>query len=145
MLLAVTVQAFSTRTNPAVIGAARRGLSREDASDEMEVGSIAVPNGDIGSWRLVIGNNPATMTATRLWIDGQPSRGGLGERIQQARSSIEGARAAPVLVAVALHFPSGALGVAERERSQRLLTAFLVAQTDLGAQISALARAAAGG
>lgn len=145
LLLAVTVQAFSTRTNPAAIGAARRGLSREDASDEMEVGSIAVPDGDIGSWRLVIGNNPTTMTATRLWIDGQPSRGGLGERIQQARSSIEGARAAPVLVAVALHFPNGALSVAERERAQRLLTAFLVAQTGLGAQISALARAAAGG
>ena len=145
LTLSVTVQAFSTRTNPAAIGTARRELSREGATDEMEVGSIAVPDGDIGSWRLVIGNNPATMTATRLWIDGRPSRGGLGERIQQARSSIEGARAAPVLVAVALQFPGGTLSIAERERAQRLLTAFLVAQTGLGAQISAMARAAAGG
>ena len=145
VLLAVTVQAFSTRTNPAAIGAARRELSREDASDEMEVGLIAVPQSDVGSWRLVIGATPATMAASRLWIDGQPSRGGLGERIQQARSSIVGARAAPVLVTAALHYPSGALNSVERERAQQLLTAFLAAQTNLSAQISALARAAAGG
>ncbi len=142
--LTVTVQMFSVRTNPSAIGQARRELSRDGATDEMEVGSIAAP-GEGANWRLVIGNNPATMTATRLWIDGQLSRGGLGERIQQARNSVEGATAAPALVVVALQFPPGALNIAERDRAQRLMTAFLAAQSGLGAQVSALARAAAGG
>jgi hypothetical protein len=142
--LAVTVQTFSTRTNPAAIVQARRELAREDASDEMEYGTIALPGANPDSWRLTIGTTPPAMTATTLWLDGQPSRGGLGERLEQARDSIAGARLAPVLVAVALNFPPGRLGHAERERAERGLTAFLAAQAGLGAQITALARAAAG-
>jgi exosortase A len=143
--LAVTVQVFSTRANPAAITQARRELAREDSSEEMEFGSLAVPGGTPASWRLAIGTTPPVMAATALWIEGEPSRGGLAERILQARNSVQGAGAAPVLVAAAIHFPHGSLGMAERDRSQRLLAAFLARQPTLGAQISALARTAAGG
>lgn len=142
--LSVTVQVFSTRANPAAIGQARRELAREDLSEEMEFGSLAVPGGEPSSWRLAIGSNPPVMAATALWIEGRPSRGGLGERIMQARNSVQGAASAPVLVAASLHFPRGPMGGAERDRAQRLLAAFLAAQAGLGGQITALARAAAG-
>jgi exosortase A len=142
--LAMTVQVFSTRANPAAIGQARRELAREDSSEELEFGSLAVPGGDPASWRLVIGNTPPVMAATALWVEGQPSRGGLAERILQARNSVQGAPAATVLVAAALHFPQGTLASSERDQAQRMLATFLAHQGALGPQITALAHAAAG-
>jgi len=142
--LVITTQTFSTRANPAAIGQARRELTREDASDEMEFGTLAVPGGDPASWRLTIGTNPAVVTATTTWLDGAPSRGGLAERIHQARSSIEGVPFAPVLVAVSMDLPRNALNSATRERVQQLLRLFLAGQPTLGAQVTAMARTAAG-
>jgi exosortase A len=142
--LTVTLQAFSTRTNPEAILLARRDLAREDVED-MEFGSLAVPGGSPERWRLAIGGKIGAMTATALWIEGQPSRGGLGERILQARNSVRGAQAAPVLMAVAMHFPRSPLSSREREVAQKLLAAFLAAQPDLGGQVAAIAHAAAGG
>ena len=140
--LTMTVQVFSTRANPSAIVQARRSLAREDLADEMEFGAIDVPGQ--GSWRLATSANPAAMAATRLWLDGAPSRGGLGERIRQARNSVAGAEAAPVLVAATLQFPRSPIGVREREWAQQLLAAFLGAQAGLDEQITNLARAAAG-
>ena len=142
--LVVTVQAFPIRVNPGAIGHARRLLTREEASEEMEYGSLPIAQGD-GSWRLVTGSTPPVMSASALWLDAAPSRGGLAERIRQARSSIEGAAAAPVLVVAALEFPGGTLKPSERDHAKRLLSAFLTNQPSLSAQVAALARAAAGG
>ncbi len=140
--LTMTVQVFSTRANPSAIVQARRSLAREDLADEMEFGALDVQGQ--GSWRLATSANPAAMAATRLWLDGAPSRGGLGERIRQARNSVAGAEAAPVLVAATLQFPRSPIGVREREWAQQLLAAFLGAQAGLDEQITNLARAAAG-
>jgi len=142
--MSVTVQAFSTRTNPGAIIQARRELARENIED-MEYGSLAVPGGTPSHWRLAIGSKEAAMTATALWVEGAPSRGGLGERIIQARNSVTGAALAPVLMAVAVHFPAGRLGPYDREAAQNMLANFLAAQPGLGGQIEALAHAAAGG
>lgn len=142
--LLVTVQAFSTRANPGTIAQALRELSHEGASDEMEYGAIAMAGETHGSWRLTIGSDPAAMSATALWLDGVPRQGGLAERIRQARASIEGARLAPVLMAVAVEFPPGRLGNAEREQVQQMLTTFLAAQTGLSAAIGRVAQEAVG-
>ena len=141
--LIVTVQAFPTRVNPGAIVQVRRGLTREDASEEMEYASLPIAQGE-GSWRLVTGSSPAVMSASALWLDGAPSLGGLSERIRQARNSIDGAPAAPVLVVVAMQFPSGQLKAAERDHAKRVLATFLANQPSLAPQVAALARAAAG-
>lgn len=140
--LAVTVQVFSTHANPSAIVQARRSLAREDLADEMEFGALDVPG--LGSWRLATSANPAAMAATWLWLDGAPSRGGLAERIRQARNSVAGTEAAPVLVAASVQFPRSPIGPREREWAQQLLAAFLGAQTGLDAQIGQVARAAVG-
>ncbi len=142
--LTVTLQTFSTRTNPEAITLARRALAREEIED-IEFGALAVPGATPDRWRLAIGNKESTMVATALWIEGEPSRGGLGERIRQARNSVQGATDAPVLMAVAVHFPNSPLVPREREFAQRMLAAFLAAQSNLGPQVTAIARAAAGG
>ena len=142
--MTVTMQVFSARTNPADIVLARRELAREGIED-MEFGSLAVPGGTPSHWRLAIGSKVAAMTATALWIEGEPSHGGLSERILQARNSVAGASAAPVLVAAALHFPAGQLGARDREAAQQLLATFLAAQPTLAEQIHSVARAAAQG
>ena len=140
--LTMTVQVFSTHANPSAIVQARRSLAREDLADEMEFGALDVPGQ--GSWRLATSANPAAMAATRLWLDGAPSRGGLAERIRQARNSVMGTDAASVLVAASVQFPRSPIGAREREWAQQLLAAFLGAQAGLDEQIANLARAAAG-
>jgi hypothetical protein len=140
--LTVTVQAFSTRTNPETITLARRELAREGIED-MEFGSLSVPDATPASWRLAVASKESAMTATALWIEGEPARGGLGERIRQARNSIAGAAAAPVLVAAGFTFPRSPMHPQEREAAQKRLAQFLAAQADLSAQVAALARAAA--
>jgi exosortase A len=140
--LTVTVQVFSTRANPSAIVQARRSLAREELADEMEFGSLAVPGQ--GHWRLATSANPAAMAATLLWLDGGPSRGGLAERIRQARNSVVGSDAAPVLVAASLQFPRSPIGPREREWAQLLLQEFLGGQAGLETQLANLARAAAG-
>jgi exosortase A len=145
--LSITVQAFPTRVNPGAIVQIRRILTREEASEEMEYGSLpmAAPGaGGEGGWRLVTGSSPPVMSASALWLDGAPSRGGLSERIRQARNSVDGAPAAPVLVVAAMQFPSGQLKAAERDHAKRVLATFLANQPSLAPQMAALARAAAG-
>ena len=142
--LLITLQLFSTRANPAALIQARRELTNEGASDEMEYGTLAVPGGIPANWRLTIGSAAAVMSATATWIDGAPSRGGLLERIHQARSSIDGASVAPVLVTVALELPKGSMNASNRDRAQRLLSTFIASQPALGAQVVVLARIAAG-
>ena len=142
--LSVTMQVFARHANLNQIVATRRSLGRETGSDEVEIGSLAVPEIAGPGWRLAINNDPATMAATALWIDGQPSRGGLGERIVQARNSVAGAAAAAVLVAVELHFIRSPLSPQDRDQAQRLLAAFLAGQPSLSEQVAGVAAQAAG-
>ena len=81
------------------------------------------------------------MTATALWIDAQPSEGGLADRLRLARNSLglgQGGGAAPVLVAVRFTVGQGEFGLMERQRGRQLIQSFLAAQPGLSAQIAAL-------
>lgn len=143
--LSMTMQVFPARANHNRIVATRRDLGREFAAEEIEMGSLPVEGGTPASWRLAINKDPAVMAATTLYVEGAPSRGGLGERILQARNSVVGASAAPVLLALELHFIRNPLSPIDRERAQILMSRFIASQPDLAGQVGAIATAAATG
>ena len=144
--LTVLLQVFPPRINPTALAASRQQLSGEMASDERIFASLMIPGIEPRRWRTVSTEAPPRMTAMASWLDGQPSTGGLGERLRQARNSLFGARFAPVVLAVSaepLSAPgktgSGMAGGPMHQQAERLISVFLNAQADLSQQVAALA------
>ncbi len=141
LLLTATVQVFPPRTNPAALIAARRGAGAEDFAEDVVTGQIA----GAAAWRLVETEKPDRMTATALWIDGDPGLGGLAGRLRQARNSIMGGDFAPVLITVRVdgNAPDGvSMSRGQRQQAREVIRAFIDAQDDLPGRAILLARAA---
>jgi hypothetical protein len=120
-LIDVRVQEFSDHASAAVLWAAQRLATREETVDDPEISSLA-------HWRLVAtGGALGQLTATMLWIDGQPGLEGLRARLRQARASVFGSDFPPLLVVVSVIGTSGA----DREALRR----FLDSQTGLLASV----------
>ena len=126
----------------------RDRLSGADASDERLFSSMFVPGIAPSHWRTVTTETPARVTAMSYWLDGQPSAGGLRERLVQARNSMLGSRYAQVLMAVSAEpiVPAAQktepLTGPQRQFAERAIQVFLNAQAGLADQVAALATSA---
>jgi hypothetical protein len=142
MTLTVTVLAFPQRSTMGPVRAAdlRLGL----AGEEVEGGTLQVPGGTPPAWRLRTGPGGLQASASMIWLDGEPARGGLAGRLGQARDSVFGAGSAPVLMVVEADLPRERAAGHGRATARQLLQRFLAAQYDLAIQIRAFARASAG-
>ena len=139
--LTATVQVFPPRTNPGTLIAARRSAGADDLAEDVVTSQLA----GAPAWQLVETEKPDRLTATALWIDGDPGLGGLAGRLRQARNSILGDGLAPVLMTVRI----GGDGAAPMNRNQHpqaraVIRAFIDAQDDLQAAAIGLAQAAVG-
>ncbi len=144
MQLRVVVRVFPSRVSPAVLAVSRVRMSGEDASDERLFSSLVIAGIEPHQWRVVSTDDPPRLTAMAYWLDGRPSRGGLDDRLRQARNSLFGGRYGPVFMAVSaapLH-PNGKAGgaaiIPQHRLAERLIAVFLDAQATLAAQIVAM-------
>lgn len=137
--LTATVQVFPPRANPGTLIVARRSAGAEERAEDVMTGQLA----GAPAWRLVETEKPDRMTATALWIDGDPGLGGLALRLRQARNSILGGDLAPVLMAVRIDGTGAPMTRGERQQARAVIGAFIDAQSDLPAAAIGLARAAA--
>ena len=144
--LTATAQLFPPRVNPAAVGAAQRRLTGETDAEDVSTSSLATPGLPVPAWRLTItsGTPPATAlsSATALWLDGAPARGGLAGRIAMARNSILGAATAPVVLTVSTRSARPKMGPEEERQKQAFLVSFLRAQTEMAAELARLTRLA---
>jgi len=125
---------FSPRASWSEVAAARWRLA--GSSDTDLTFGVPIPGG--GTWRgrqADDGPVPAS-TATAAWLDGRAVGDGIGTRAAQARNSLTGGTARPVLVAVRSE-PGAALPAA-RERA--LFQAVLLAQEGAVAEAARLSR-----
>ena len=141
--LTVTVQAFPPRSNPARLITAERAATGEIGGGEPVVSNLTVPDIQPSTWRLVFASDPRRLTAAALWIDGKPAVGGLAGRIAMARNSLVGSAYAPLLVSITMQFPYPQVTESEVQQGQRLIAAFLTAQSSFSDQMVRLAMAAA--
>lgn len=141
--LHVSVHVFPPRVNPNRIAAVTRGFTGEDNASDTESDSIVLPGGTPERWRLTVTEDPGWVAATALWLDGTPRGFGLRDRAVQAEHSIRGATSAPVVVAVAYRSGQERVPMRERALADKLIRAFVAAQTELSPQIVALSEAAA--
>jgi exosortase A len=138
--LTASVEVFAPRAPPALLVAAERRATGEDAAEEVTSGRLT---GSPPHWRLVETQAPVRMTAVTLWIDGDAGLAGLRGRLRQARNSLLGSEFAPVLMAVRLDGDDTPPDRRHREQAVGTLRAFLAAQGDLEDRAAALAHAAA--
>jgi exosortase A len=143
MTLRVTVLAFPPHSTRAPIRAALRTLQPE--GDELETGTLVVPNGAPRDWQLVQTGNTLRAVASTIWVNGAPAQGGLAGRLGEVRNSLVGARFAPVLVVVDAELPATRATGFARQPARNLLLQFLRGQYDLAAQIRRFAAESAGG
>ncbi len=134
------VAVFSPRTGPGPVLAEQRRMLGLVAGADIEVARLDLPGSPV-PWRLAESHEPPPSAAlTALWIDGQPSAGGLAMRVRQAITSLGGGRFAPVVVVAELDFSTAPPG-RSRDWPEERLRAFLSGHPELPA---ALARLAAG-
>ena len=97
---------------------------------------MPVTDGEPRVWRLLRSAPPGPILAIAMWIDGQPTRSGLRERLRLALSSIAGA-IAPVTITPDRDW--AALSPAERMQAEQQLVGFLQQRPDLTRQIPHIA------
>ncbi len=115
--------AFPSRTDPALILAAQRGLTGQDVAEDVATAPLAAAPG----WQSVTTTRPQRHSATALWIDGSPARG-LRSRAMQARRSVIGG-GHPALLAVLEPVGGGSGLLAPRDAGMAALSAGLAAFT----------------
>jgi len=138
--LTATIAVFPARANPALPIAVRRTAGTEDLAEDIVTTPLVVAH---TPWQLVGTQQPDHVTASALWIDGNPALGGLAGRLRQARTSLFGGDFAPVLAIVALDGDGAPMDLRQRQQAGTAIRAFLDAQDGLNEHIVALARAAA--
>ena len=131
-MLTVMVRWFPPRAGAAVLVAAARAATGEDAAAEVEIAPLAVPDGGLSLWRLVTTTEPDHGTAIAVWIDGRPQGLGLASRLWLARASLLGGAQATVLVTVSAEPPVGRL-------AGKAIRVFLLAHPNLPEQARHLA------
>ena len=130
----VTVQLFSPRVNPARIQAAQLQLTGEQGIEDVTYATL-----DIGRpWRVVSSERPPIVSATALWVNGSPARGGIAGRVALARNSLVGATSAPVLIAVTATESTPPIPGEDSRQLRARIELFLRAQTTLPALIAQL-------
>ena len=133
--LTVTTEVFAPRANPAVLLAAQRRSSGEFEGDEPEISNLNVPGVIPPDWRFVVMSAPARATASALWVDGKPARGGLAGRLAIARDSIMGTATPSVLVTLGMFATQPQLTPAQEQNARNTIADFLRAQNGLQALI----------
>lgn len=136
----VVIEAFSAHTTSGPIMNERRRLARPRGSENIVEVPVLGADGKDTKLRVVRGTEPHFLAATGVWIDGAPSNTGLMMRIHQARASLLGAAYAPVLMVVLPRVDLDRASPEQRREIEQQLTAFVLAQPDLDAQIRAMAR-----
>ncbi|MCW3476922.1 exosortase A [Limobrevibacterium gyesilva] len=142
-LLTVVVQVFPAQSNPARVISAQRRATGEFKAEEAVISSIRIPGMEPDQWRLVTTYTPASATATALWVDGRPAKGGIAGRMLLAHNSVFGTAHAPVLVAVGVRAARPQMTPEEDQLARHMIANFLVAQTALPAEIARLSSEAA--
>ena len=135
--LVVTVLTLPTRANPSWLAGAVRQLTGEAGAEDASAHPLAVVGFGPDDWRLTETNEPASMTATAVWLDGAPAQMGLRGRARQAVNSVLGSVAAPVVMAVGMTFDAPHLSTPARAQAQNLIGTFVASQKSLGAQVRA--------
>ena len=142
-LLDIRVDVFSPRSTAAPINAERRRLSRNpDADDTTETAVTDQGNDPARVWRLVRSNLPAFISATGMWIEGEPAMPGLSTRLHMAQTSVTGASAAPVLVTIIPVVDWARVDQREKRELENRVTVFLRSHPEIGDQARKIAQGA---
>ncbi len=130
--LTLRVQAFPVRSDPGRIIAAERLISHPLSAEDVASRPVAVAGAAPGTWQVVRSEAPDRTVAMALWVGGEPSGTGLAMRLRQARVSLLGGVATPLLATVAPDATDAA-------QAGAALQAFFAAEPGLTRQLARVA------
>jgi exosortase A len=139
LVLNATIQTFPARSTPSALVAERRRATADLGAENTTVADIPGLDQGQGHWTLVVTEDPWGTTALATWVRGEPARGGLSGRLEQARDSIFGAGHSVVLIAIGASQPSR-LAPGQQRQLQTVISNFVQAQAGLTEQIASLSR-----
>ncbi len=124
--LVASVRVFAAHANPGTLIAARHAATGEYAAQDASAAVWTLQRGEPRQWEVMQTSEPARLTATALWVDGQPGLSGVALRLRQAQASVFGASRPTLLLAVTVDPGTGDGARADAERAA--LRGFLDAQ-----------------
>ena len=136
--LDIRVVVFSPYSTAAPVNAERLRLTRDPAADDTT--ETPVDDDPARVWRIARSNEPSFLTASGLWIAGEPTAPGMGMRMKMARASLSGGGPAPVLVVVTPVVDWHRVRPAEKREIEYRLSAFLRTHSEIDEQVRAIAR-----
>ena len=98
----LTLQVLPERSTGAAMADARQALVGPLDAENATVRPVSGLPPGAGSWQVVVAQEPPRVTGFSVWVHGTPARGGLAQRLAQARDSVLGTPVPPVLMVAAL-------------------------------------------
>lgn len=134
----VTVQALPPRSTASAVTEARTLVLGPLDPEETAVEPLTGLPGGTGLWQGYVSRTPAAIAGISIWIRGEPARGGLSQRFQQAIDSLRGNTRPPVVISIA-HRGNASLTEIDARSAMAELARIVSAQTDLATAISHVA------
>jgi exosortase A len=128
--LTATMMVLPARSSWAQVDATVRAATGEQDATDVTTSSLKVPGVNPSTWRLVDQQEPDRISASALWIDGDPNLSGLSRRLIQARANLLGGVIPPAAVVVAVQ-PRLFARDEDRQEALKLLVIFLQTQAPL--------------
>ena len=134
---AVSLVGVAARSTGSGLAQARVQFAGPVGAEDATVTPLRGTQPDAGRWQMLVAREPAWIAATATWVGGEPARGGLGQRLQQARDSVLGGAVPALLMAITTQ-PVRPISETELEAVQAELLRFLAAQPNLNAEVARL-------
>jgi hypothetical protein len=94
----------------------------------------------VGRWRIIEASHAAFVSATGLWVDGEPATPGIRTRLEMARTSLTEASYVPAQLVITPVVDWSKVDPSAKERLQQTIAGILQSHPDLDDQIRSMAR-----
>jgi exosortase/archaeosortase family protein len=131
MAMDVRWQAFSAHATAGAVMAGRRQMYRLVDTEGRSEAWLETLDGTPSVWRVMHANDPFSVLAVGVWIDGKPVRPGMGMRMRMALDSLLGTGYVPLVVTVTPAVQWERLTGAQRKIVEGGLEEFLLAHREL--------------
>jgi exosortase A len=134
----MTWEVFPPRVTAGPVMLERRRLCRQAETESLSEAWLPDTGDQHRAWRIFRSDEPTSIIAASIWIDGRPSRPGLAMRVRMALDSLFGSSFAPMLMTVAPAVAWQTMTPVARQRAEASVVRFLQEHPDLDVRVGAV-------
>jgi exosortase A len=134
----MTWEAFPPRVTAGPVLLERHRLCRQAETESLIETWLPDTDDQHRAWRILRSDEPASIVAASIWIDGRPSRPGLSMRLRMALDSLFGSAYAPMLMTAAPAAAWQTMTPVARQRADASVVRFLQEHPDLDVRVGTI-------